>query len=516
MKFDRAKLHYLIAVIFIVLTGMLAVLAMFRHCDTNIYSYEQTKFLAQHTVYVYGGLAAFGIGALMLLCLLLERIFRRAKNSERIGNGIFLACGMAILIAGICWISFYDGIPTSDQRDVWEEAQRIAGVLDGPFNTGYFSYFHRNRGITLLVAAAIKVFGNHLYSFGIVNLAASCLAYYSICKAVKLIYQNPVVTAITSLLLMLFYPLVIYTSYHYGTLLSAGFASLGLYAAAALHATGKLRYGVTLVFAFPIGILAHQSAAIGLVAAVLYLVVNARKKILFRNILISAIAAIMVLLSNKMVDAAYIRITGDDTEFDAVPAICTIYMGLTATEGYAGPGSHDGSEIEIYHENDRDGRAASADAFRRVATVMREYLTGKRSLSFFLEKAEYQWLDPSFGARRTIHLNDPNMGDPPNSEAFLAFYDSTFRDVVFKLAIALMLLVYLAALAAGSKTLYHIEAYPMAILIQLYFAGGFAFQLMWESFSRYCFNYFIWLIPEAAFGIYALYGMVRSAFVKMT
>ena len=137
-------------------------------------------------------------------------------------------------MAGIFWISFNDGVPVSDQIHVHEEAQRIAGFLDSPFDTGYFSYYQRNRGVTLLAALAFKIFGNHLYSFQIFNLAALLITYCSICKASELIYKNPLITSITAFLLMLFYPLFIYTSYLYGTLLSAGFASLGLYAATAL------------------------------------------------------------------------------------------------------------------------------------------------------------------------------------------------------------------------------------------------------------------------------------------
>lgn len=498
------KLSYLFSGIFVIIIGGLAILSIFMHCETSLHDYEQTKTITRHTPYIYCALAAFGICAFTVLCIVLERIFSTVQNPERISRGIFIGCGIVILAAGLFWIFFNDCVPTSDQRDVYAEARRIAGVLDGPFNNEYFSYFPRNRGITLFVAAAIKIFGDHLYSFRLINIAASLIAYFSICRTSRLVYDNPVVSAITSFMLMLFYPIFIYDSYVYGTLLSVAFTSLGLYGTVSYCKTGKNKYIPVIILSFPLGILMHQSAAIGLIASVIYLLMNGKGKTLLKNVLISIATVIMVALFMKGTYAMFDHITGTDPEQSSVPVTCTVYMGLTAVKGAAGPGSQDGSYTEVFLENNCDGEAANRDALQRIAVVMKEYLTGERSLSFFLEKTKFQWLDPTFGARKIIKMNDPNMGDPLNGEAFVSFYKSSFRSYVFKLSIGGMLLVYVCALITGVKTIRDIKAYPAAILIQLYVIGGFAFQLLWESLSRYCLGYFMWLIPEAAFGVYCV------------
>ena len=504
------KLCYLFSGIFLIIIGLLAILSVFIHCETNIYNYAQEKFITRHTPYIYCCLAIFGIGIVGVLCALLERLFLGKEKTEKISNGIFIFCGIIIFVAGICWIIFNDCVPASDQREIYAEAQRIAGVLHEPFNTEYFSLFPRNRGIVLFVALAIKVFGNHLYSFQVINVIASLLAYYSICKTVKMIYHNPIVTSITALFLMLFYPLFIYDSYIYGTLLSVAFVSLGLYATVALCETAKFRYAVLIVLTIPFGTLMHQSAAIGLIASIIYLLMNGERKRLLKNILVSVSTVVMVALLMKLTNITYNYITDANPNASSVPVTCTVYMGLTSTTGDAGPGSQDGSYTELFFENNCDGKAANRDALQRIFTITQEYLTGKRNIRFFLEKTEYQWLDPTFGARRIINKNDPNIGDPPNSDAFIAFYNSSFRTIVFKLSIGGMLLIYTCALIAGFKTIRNIAANPAAILIQLYVIGGFAFQLLWESFSRYCLGYFMWLIPEAAFGLYSLYRFIVS------
>lgn len=501
----RIGICYLIGSIYILFTGSLMVMAVFIHCQTNIFDYEHTKMIERHMPFLYCAVAAFSIGAAAVWCALPKWILRQKDMYERMSRILFWLCGAVILAASVFWIFFNDSMPVNDQWNVFAEAQRLAGFRDEPFDTGYFSYFPRNRGITLLIAVIIRVLGNHLYTARLVNLLAVMLLYYSVCKASGLIWKNPIIASFTSILLMLFCPLVIYTSYLYGTLLSAALCSSGMYAALQFSEKGGRRYGLWIVCAFSVGILAHQSAAVGLVATLLYLMISGGKRNLGKNLLLTVMTAVMVFVSISAVDLIYNQITGADPNADAVPASCTIYMGITSTEGGAGPGSQDGSYTEIFNENDRDGKAANRDALQRIGTVAREYLSGEREFSFFLEKIQYQWLDPTFGARKTIVMNDPNWEGAPNSNAFLAFYNSSLRKVVFKLMVSFMLLVYFGAVVGGIggiREMHNNRNRQAQMLIWLYVIGGGAFQVIWESFSRYCLNYFIWLIPGAAYGIY--------------
>lgn len=510
----RIMLSKLFAFIFVVFIGLLAVLAVFVHCETNIYDYERVKSIVTHTPYLYAGLAIGAMVAVMGACAFLERLCERPERGEKAARMFFYGCGAVVTLVGIFWVAFYNEPPIYDQYEVYQEARRLAGVLDEPYNADYFSVFHRNRSIALFVSLAIRIFGDNLYSFGIFNLFAALLLYYSVCRTSRLIFRSTVIEILTSLFMMLFYPVIIYLTFIYGTLWSISLTSLGLYAAAAWHETGKTRYAVIIAVAFPLGILMHQSAAIGLVAAALYLMLNNGKKSFVCNLLVIFLTAVMVFGSIKIVNMVYTEITGMSREADPIPVTCTIYMGLTSTEGSDGPGSQDGSFGDIFAENGGDGNAANRDAVRRIMTVMEEYLTGRRSLRFFLEKTEYQWLDPTFGARKIIRMEGVEYSSKEWEDAYRAFYESTFRAAVFKLSIGSMLFMYCSALLTGLYTIYDGKKYPLAVLVQLYVIGGCAFQLMWETLSRYCLGYFIWLLPLAAAGGYGLYGWCRRRFVK--
>ncbi len=500
---ERVVIYNIVTGIYVLFVGSLLLMSVFWHCQTNIYDYGHTKSIERHLPYLYVAAAGLCIGALAALSALLRRVFSHKEVIDgRVSKIIFWGCGAVLAVMCVCWIFFYDSAPVSDQREVFAEARRIAGFLDEPYNTAYFSYFQRNRGITLLAAAALCLFGDHFYAFRVINLIALLVIYGSVCKVTALVFRNPIVSSLTSVFFVLFYPMVIYTSFVYGTLLSIACLSAGMCATVLFCDTGRKRYGAMLVCAFSLGILAHQSAVVGLLAALIYLVLRGGKKEIFRNVIVSVMAVAAVVLSMRLVNTAYDRITGTIPDNEAVPVSCTIYMGITATEGSGGPGSQDGSYTEVFNENRRDGAAANADALRRIARALREYMTGERSLSFFLQKIQYQWLDPTFGARKTIVLNDPNTGAAPNSEAFAAFYDSPLRPAAFKLSNVFMILIYFGALLAGIRMFFDAGICRRGILIELYVIGGGAFQMIWESLSRYCLSYFIWLIPWAAYGIY--------------
>lgn len=498
-----------IIVIFTTIAGVLMFLSACLHCETAIYAFEGKKSLVSHTPYIYIGVAAFivllGIGGYILL----ERVFSRCSKPERVSRWIFIGGFILLLVEGGFWLCFYDSIPVLDQMDVYKEAQRMAGIEGVQSDLTYLMEFPRNQGIALLMAGLIKIFGDSFLPFRFLNLGALLLIYVSMCLAVEQIYQNRMISAMTSLVMVLFYPLIGYITFLYGTLLSVAFTSLGLYAFLKLIQSEKLRYGILAAVAFAIGILMHQSAAIGLIAGVIYVLLNIKSK---KNVLRAAVVCVVCLGAvvglQKTVDNIYLHVSGVEEEGIPMPAVCTIYMGLTAENGEAGPGSQDGSQAVIFEENNYNRVATNRDAAERIGQVLGEYVSGKRDWHFFLKKAEYQWLDPTFGARKITRINDVGNGEPANSEAFSAFYNSSFRDVLFKLSVGGMIAVYAGAFLSGiwamKKKILCIEV----ILPQLYVIGGFFFQMMWESLSRYCLGYYIWMIPGTVGAVYTVYRLI--------
>ncbi|MDO4294451.1 MAG: glycosyltransferase family 39 protein [Eubacteriales bacterium] len=504
-------LYGMAAGIFSLIAGFLMLLSVFLHCETNIYTFEMEKTIEPHTPVLYCGLALIGILLVVLLCALLQFFMKEEKQAERMRRAIFRGCGAVLFAVGLCWILFNDCVPTLDQMDSYKEAERIAGFRDEPYDTDYLSSFPRNRGIVLLMAGVLRLFGDSYFPFRLINLFAVLVIYGCVCKTTLRMYRNPVVSAAVSVLFLLCYPLLCYASFLYGTLLAIAFESLGFYAVLALCQTNRKRYAIIAACAFPLGILMHQSAVIAWIAAVIYLLLKTERRTIVRNLCLGVSSLVLLFAAEWAVNHVYCGITGADIHGSSVPASCTVYMGLTSTQGDSGPGSQDGSYTDIFAENQNDEEAANRDALHRISVVLQEYVAGERKLTFFLEKIEYQWLDPTFGARKIIKMNDVDEGDPPNSGAFVAFYNSPLRSTVFKLSVGVMLAMYIGAFGSGILTMKRAGSCPAAILPQIYVIGGFLFQLFWESLSRYCLGYYIWLLPGTVWAIYTIGQSVKAA-----
>ena len=61
---------------------------------------------------------------------------------------------------------------------------------------------------------------------------------------------------------------------------------------------------------------------------------------------------------------------------------------------YYGPGGFDGSNWNLFWDNDADTAAASAAAVRGIREYLATYLHNPKEVKFFLQKTAWQWLDP--------------------------------------------------------------------------------------------------------------------------
>lgn len=497
----------IINIFFLVIITALFVMSLCVHCEMDIYSYIQVRTIEHHrmSVYVVSTLASAIL--ILLLYTLINRIMSKVKNPEKTSTIILIVCTLIVFASGVFWINFNDCMPKNDQITLYNEARKIAGYLREPYSHNYMACFKRQRAFTLLMAAALRLFGDAQTSVGIINVIGAAALLVGICKTVYNITNDKSYIVLIAATLTLFYPIVIYTTFMYGTLLSLTFSVWGFYSVIKFCKSANRKYAVLAAFGFPMGILMHQSAAVAAIAGIIYLLVHINRKNALKNGLSVAAIILMVILSLRLTNITYEKLT-DAPPGDSVPPTATIYMGLNAETPEGGPGSQDGSFVKIFAENHEDGAATNRDAINRIKVILSDYATGKRSLSFFVRKTEYQWMDPTMGARKTIIPNDSNYGEPPNSAAFRRFYDSSLRKIIFRISDIFMILVYGFAAVSGIFTLVRKDGTDDEIsvhfLIQLFFIGGFAFQLMWETLPRYCFPYFVWLIPEAIYGVHQL------------
>ena len=365
----------LFLIIMFVLTGM----ALFWHCKVDINSYHLARRVEEHRPMLY---ILMGMSALVLLvfcCKGIMILLSRCKD-ERRGVYITLAIGSAcMLVACAFWILFNDSVPKNDQIILFEDARILAGVAEGIPDTYYFGLYPRNKGLLLFMTLAIKIFGDTQLAFRIFNVIAALALFLFVCLTVEKAWKHAGITILTAILLVVYYPIVVYTAFLYGTLFSAALAAGGIY--------GTVRFcedkdiGGILLFAicFPMAILMHQSALIACIASLFYIMIHFSKKYFMKMIIMLGMTLCIYLGSGQIIDYIYEAEAGI-VPVDAVPALAWVYMGITSENADGGPGAQDGSFIQLFMENDSDAKLTNREALNRIKKVIVEFY---QTIAFF-------------------------------------------------------------------------------------------------------------------------------------
>ena len=183
-----------------------------------------------------------------------------------------------------------------------------------------------------------------------------------------------------------------------------------------------------------------------------------------------------------------------------MPASATVLMGIHSGT-YYGPGGFDGSSWSLFWDNGADTDAANTAAVKGIREYMATYLHNPKEVKFFLQKTAWQWLDPWFEA---LTMNGPSI-TVAGGAGWLAtaLAGGVLFAPVQALLRALLTFVYLFAGIGTLELRRKTDGSVWAQLLGIAFFGGFLFQLVWETKSRYCFPFFVFLLPLAALGFTA-------------
>ena len=493
----------------------LTVLSLLRHGAVDFHSFSEKITLTSQSV------TSVVVGAVLLLglSLLLQSIL--ASKSETEKKHIYHLTGALsfalILILGVVLVKLNPYPPIADPLAVWNSAEMVAsGNVHGEaFESSalYLNVYPFQKGLVLLCAGLFRLFGTRaLTAFYVLNILCSALIVFFLSRIARNLARDSVAGILVHLCGIFFLPLVLYDVFVYGTLLSyvcllAGFDAVlvlrNILPSLPLKGKARWRY----LYFFPAVILPavscqlYTSAWIGVIAVTLFFLVSAflqyaRK---LRGIVPLCLCALAVLLCALSLQAAvplvFQKYTGIENS-SGTPGSTYLYMGISSTDGLAGPGSHNGSDIGLYSENDLDAQKTDEVAKALIREVADEYASGERSLSFFVEKAWYQWTDPWFSSvQLTVH---PGLANVEISSAFQRVFQPGVLSPAQRFLSVYLALVYCGALCGMFLMIKKREVSFSSLLLLLYFVGGFTFQFFWEAKARYCMPYFLILFPFAA------------------
>ena len=427
------------------------------------------------------------------------------KTIRRADLVAFLICAAETLFTYL----LVDYIPTADQAEIWNTAVCIAkgsfeSMKDADWK--YFTAYPYQKGLALVTGLLVSVFGDNMKLAWFPLGLLSALSIPMLMQRLAKLYSEGIARIYLDVFLALFVPVSLYSVYLYGNLPAFAMELAAFYCIEKLLRSLKIRYavGASLLCAF--GVVIYTSAFIGVIAIavrIFFYVVHNRKNEGKKKLAQLLSVAIIIVLSSILLprflnNIVFTRATGLEPA-EGQPSIGYICMGISVTDkdGLTGPGSYSPIYYQRYLENNLDAKATKEAYIEDLHSTISQYIRRERSPLFFVDKTVYQWLDPWFASLGIIAESAFNKSQ--NS-----FYIKTVSKIlrpIENILIIQLTLVYFFALIGVIKRWKRREELS---IFEIYFFGGFLFQLVWEQRSRYCLPYFLICFLLATEGIKTL------------
>ncbi len=491
--------------------GVCTICALLFHSSVDF-----TTYLEWDVQYVQNGVPQF-IGMLLLIAVLMLMLHFMKSISKK--------AAIIVTLSGMVWVAVVSGVwvynntylPLWDQNQVWDAIQNVAHGTYGWMDSGYFRTYPFNMSIVTFFGLSLRILGVcSVTIFRICNIVAAAILEGGIATLSYKLFEKYHIMAITAILGACFFPVCMYTTFVYGTLMSLALIAWAFILLIDYFQKERFWKLIVLAILMAFANALYSGTIIATIAIEITLGINALMCVKKRKATCAFASVggilLIVLLATALQSGTknfFTAKTGAEHN-QASPATAIILMGITSDgeNTMCGPGSYDASTISLYVEAGRDHDAANKLAVERLKVAVGEYLSGKRDWTFFLRKIRNEWSDPWFSAA-VMTVYPWNNDQVP--EEFSAFLESDFMSNMQMFLTAYMMVMYVLAFITiyqyvfGSKKE---EGRLCDLLIPMYFCGGFFFYIVWESKPRYSMSYFIFLIPFAAYGVNCLERLV--------
>lgn len=465
-------------------------------CDTE--SVKELTLYNRDSILKYVLLIILYFGIMLLIAAVKKRkkSVRRIPESEKKLKDDKFCRKMFILhaIMGFCWVICTQLTPRADQGFCSAiGANLLVDGYDGAdfLKGGYLNQYPFQSGIILVFRTIYSLFGiNNYIAFQFCNVCALLaidIFMGKILEKMKIKYAAKIYMCF----MVLFFPLVFYTSFLYGNLMGCAFAVAALYFEYAYfedHGTGKMIISSVCI---GMAVLIKSNYLIMLLAMLIFLVLDFIISLKKKNIVFIIVAVLCYMLGTSGPVALLSAQQGVDLG-DGVPKIAWIAMGMQETQ--MAPGWYNGYNADTFLNNDCDSKATSEQCKKDIQDRVKYFSENPEyTVNFYVKKMLSQWCEPTFGG---IWINqfDKNIVLSKYMESILNGGKHQKR-ILFILDILESLIYWLAfAYVIQNRKNRNIFVWIPGTA----FIGGFIFHMIWEAKGQYTFTYFILLIPYAA------------------
>lgn len=436
------------------------------------------------------------------------------QNAVAGRGGIFVAAVLAVGgIAAVIWILITRLYPTADQESVMAiAAAMLAGDYSAWEPAGYMDMYPFQNGIVLFYYGLMRLFGTKLHvTLQLINVPFYVIAVYAVYRIVMKLWQDNRTGRIALLLLVLWFPMSMYTTFIYGTMIGLCGAVVSLWLALEYMDAPKLWKLLLSCIFMALAVLLKSNYSIFMAAQVIMLLIDSihhrEPRRAGKNGLFIVLIVVIMLLCRTGCNAVTEHITGVATG-KGIPKTAWVAMGLR-NDYY---GWWDGYNQYVYKRNHCDYDAANREALQTTVTRAGHLLKRPTALcKFLVYKTASQWCNPTFQGICIQNSRSSSIELSPFVQSVLSD-DGTLGRIAELILDMVQTLVYAGTAFWLMLDRKNINLYQL--LPAILFIGGFLFHLVWEAKCQYTIVYFYLIIPYAVLGFRSLTRYLRKGRVK--
>lgn len=451
------------------------------------------NLISNEVNYEYG----VSISVLLVFVILVVLLVIFIKNNyfninEKVFLGIFLVMA---LVVSVYWLvsNDYHLVNYDDAYNVYMSA---VSLIKYDFSVvgrkTYINMYPNNLGLLTYDFILIKFFGEigSLYAFRIINIVFMLLGYFYLYKITDILFKNRVINCTLIYLMFFSGQFIFYTFFAYGNCLSYSLSIISVYYLIKYIKQKKVWSSFLSVICIIISITIKMNSVIVLIAELIYLFhhfIKDKNIIIIIAVLISLLGTYLGTTGIQNFWAKKGQIDYKDTK---LPLICWIAYGMNYDDSNPG---HYFPEFEHYHwANEFDQEYTSTEANRYINEAVTFFTENPlNGINYYFKKFIASWANPQFEAfdqYRDSELTDLNkniIGEKINS-CIEYIWDATLSIV----AIGIILFIFI------NKKERNIINYIGCVIV----IGGFLFHAFWEVKAIYLYQYYMYLLPYAAYG----------------
>ncbi|MBQ9612432.1 MAG: hypothetical protein IJV14_07560 [Lachnospiraceae bacterium] len=491
-------------------------------------------------------LALMAASLLGMFFLYRSRRFRllcswRDNGRFRIGK-ILEGLLVFVLLYGLFLIYAIRGVATND-------ALQLNGII-GEFmqgnysalnDAGYLGSYPFQIGYVMIGQILYRIAGpGNFLVYQILNLISIILTVYCLYRITAVVFHSEAAAELMTVLGFgaLFY--YTYTTFVYNDVWSIFLQTAAMYmqavyltekqASTAHAAEGKtgrcpaFLYEIAAAVLIALGYLLKSNCLIALIAMIIVLLFSILRDLVsgmagngkradlraaLQKTLMIVLLIVMTFGCSRLVNAHYAAAAGLEAMPKGVPT--TSYLAMGMMEGEEGKaGWYNGFNVGVYRDHQYDWDAANAASIEQIRSRFADFMSSKRRMvRFYCDKFISQWGDGTCVSLREQELTGRHAENQPAVGSWLTF-GTGYRIIgwvmnVYHSLIYLGVVIYCFDLFRRLRALAGVsEAEAMLVI---FIIGGMLFHELWEASGRYVIRYYLMMLPLAAYGYSAVFGL---------